>query len=726
MFAGLVAVVMMSGQQWEWEPADGPLKTRWAKDVHADKVLPEYPRPQMVRKDWVNLNGVWGYAVTSKSVTQTPKMVGPILVPFAIESSLSGVARRVSEDEVLWYRRSVNVKKPKGRMLLHFGAVDYQCQVWMNGREVGSHTGGYDPFSFDVTEAMQDGENEVVLRVTDATGDYQPRGKQWRKPQGIWYTATTGIWQTVWMEPVPESYIRDYRVTPDLRFGTARVTVDVSGGVAEVTVLDGKRAIGTATSTDGSEVSIPIKNPKLWSPEKPFLYRLRIRAKEGKRTLDEVEGYFAMRSAGLAKDDSGVLRLALNGKPTFMLGPLDQGFWPDGIYTAPTDEALKYDIEMTKKLGFNTIRKHVKVEPARWYYWCDKLGMMVWQDMPSPHFEGDAKPTSEQLRQFDVELERMIETHYNVPSIVMWVPFNEGWGQHETPRVVDLVRRLDHSRLINNASGWTDEKVGDTMDIHNYPAPAAPPNEPTRAAVLGEFGGLGLPIDGHTWSKQNWGYQGMSDRDALTDKYVRFLRQLYALKDKGLSAGIYTQTTDVETETNGLMTYDREILKVDEGRVRRANLGDFRGLRDPAVVIPTSQEKPLEWAYTFEAPRLNWMEKDFDDSSWKRGNAGFGTRETPAAAVGTLWNTSDIWIRREFLLPKRFYKHPQLRMHHDDDVEVYINGVLAFKGGRWTSDYDDFPMSPEAVRALIPGKNVIAIHCHQNSGGQYIDAGIVD
>lgn len=726
MLAALLATLAMTQTATDWPPTKAPIMTRWAKDLRTDNPLPEYPRPQMVRDNWTSLNGFWDYAISAIDAGDMPEPQGKILVPFPIESSLSGVMKRVSETEKLWYRRTFTAPKHSGRTLLHFGAVDYQCSVFVNGHSVVlNHTGGYDGFSSDITEELEPGENELVVRVFDATGGFQPRGKQWRKPEGIWYTPVTGIWQTVWLEQVPENYIPKMKITPDVASSTVEVTVIKPEGEFEVVALDGRTEIGRATGSAMKPISVPVPNPKLWSPEKPHLYQLVVRMKEGAKTLDTVKSYFGMRSVGLVKDENGVQRLALNGKPVFHIGPLDQGFWPDGIYTAPTDEALKYDIEITKKLGFNTIRKHVKVEPSRWYYWADKLGILVWQDMPSPHFDGDRQPDADEKSQFIEELMAMMEGLHNHPSIVMWVPFNEGWGQHATQHVVRFVRNADPSRLVNNASGWTDSGVGDVNDIHHYPAPRKPANEPTRAAVLGEFGGLGLAVDGHTWSKQNWGYQGVSDQQALTDKYVRFMKQVYELKAEGLAAAIYTQTTDVETETNGLLTYDRALIKVDVDRVARANRGDFKGLREPTVVVPTSQKDGIEWRFTFDKPAEDWFASAFDASAWRTGKAGFGTPGTPGSVCRTDWISSDIWIRRSFDLAK-VPARPLLRLHHDDDVEVYVNGVLALTRRGWTTDYEDFEMTKEAAAALKPGANVIAIHCHQNQGGQYIDAGIVE
>ncbi|MCL5281234.1 MAG: DUF4965 domain-containing protein [Planctomycetes bacterium] len=610
------AVVLLSPlAQGVWKPADGPLMTKWAQDVSPQNAHPEYPRPQMVREDWLNLNGLWDYAIKPKDAAKPDGFDGQILVPFPIESALSGVMKPVGPENRLWYRRTFTVPEKwnwsadKKRMLLHFGAVDWDATVLINGKEVGNHKGGYDPFALDITNALkQGGEQEIVLSVWDPTNTgTQPRGKQVLKPGGIWYTAVTGIWQTVWLEPVNTVYIKSLRMEPDIDAGVLRLNVELGGEVQdqnEYMVTAGVLGAepgsvqrsgpipADASARVGEPLEIRLKEPKLWSPDSPYLYYVSIllakprtspvpnSGKPGASGLlaDKVGTYFAMRKISLGKDEKGILRLCLNNKPLFRYGPLDQGWWPDGLYTAPTDEALKYDIEVTKQLGMNLARKHVKVEPDRWYYWCDKLGLLVWQDMPSgDRFIGgkdpDIKRTEESAKQYDTELTNIINAFRNHPSIVMWVPFNEGWGQFDTPRVVDMIRKLDPSRLVDNASGWTDRKVGDVMDIHQYPGPAVPRPEESRALVLGEFGGLGLPIPGHTWQQEkNWGYRSFTTRGELTDAYLNLIRKLHPMTgDQGLSAAVYTQTTDVEVEVNGLMTYDREIIKMDVETVAAAN-----------------------------------------------------------------------------------------------------------------------------------------------------------
>jgi hypothetical protein len=724
----------------DWTPAKGPLTTRWAKDVDPAKVHPEYPRPQLVRKDWLNLNGVWQLAFAKPDETAPVGKDLPerILVPFPVESALSGVMKRADR---LWYRRTFTVPKEWAgqRVLLHFGAVDWEATVHVNGQNLGTHRGGYDGFSFDITPALKTTpEQELIVGVWDPSdAGTQPRGKQVRKPGGIWYTPTTGIWQTVWLEPVPEAHITGLKIVPDLDNNKVRVTVMAAGAAEKdrvtIMVMEGDKSVAVRGGNRvGEVVEAEFADVKPWSPESPFLYGLRVQLRHKNDTeFDTVQSYFGMRKVAVGKDDKGVPRLLLNGKFVFQVGPLDQGFWPDGLYTAPTDEALKYDIEITKKLGFNMTRKHVKVEPDRWYYWCDRLGLLVWQDMPSgdrgvADGKGEITRTPESAKQYDLELKRMLDGLHNHPSIIMWVVFNEGWGQFDTVRVTNWTKQHDPTRLVNCASGWNDMKVGDVHDIHVYPGPGAPQPESVRAGVLGEFGGLGLGVDGHTWAQKTWGYRGTQDSADLTHKYERLLARAWRLKDeRGLSAAVYTQITDVETEANGLLTYDRDVIKVDLERVAAVNRGDLSRVPPTQVVVPTSQEQGLVWRYTFDKPAGDWFAANFDDSGWKEGPGGFGTKGTPGAVVRTEWKTADVWLRREFTLPDGPLANLALNVHHDEDVEIYINGVLAARARGYTTEYEELPLSAAARAALRPGKNVFAVHCHQTTGGQYVDVGIV-
>ncbi len=587
----LLLVLASSVANAQYKPAGDKIKTQWADQVTPDKVLPEYPRPLMTREHWANLNGLWNYAITSKDGKQPVTFDGEILVPFCIESSLSGVQKEVGADKALWYQRDFMVPKAwKGqRVLLHFGAVDWMADVWVNGIKVGSHTGGYTPFSFDITQALNGKTNELVVRVWDPTDDsYIPHGKQVNNPRGIFYTAVTGIWQTVWMEPVPDSYIASLHTVPNLDKATVTVTPEFKGltsdDLYQVEVLfEGERvASGKALGGQPVEVNMP-QGFRTWTPDRPNLYDLKVTVFRKGKIVDEVGSYFAMRCFGTKRDESGIVRLTLNGKPIFHFGPLDQGWWPDGLYTAPTDEALAYDIEKTKELGFNMIRKHVKVEPARWYYHCDRLGMIVWQDMPSggkgpgwqttQYFQGPESVRSLESEEcYKKEWREIIESLISQPCIGVWVPFNESWGQFKTPEIVEMTKKLDPTRLVNPASGGNFYACGDILDLHHYPEPKMVLYDPTRVTVLGEYGGIGRKVEGHTWVKdQGWGYVEFDSEEKVTDTYVEYANQLYYMVPQGFSAAVYTQTTDCETELNGLMTYDRKVIKLDKKRLLEIN-----------------------------------------------------------------------------------------------------------------------------------------------------------
>jgi len=551
----------------DWKPAESTLFTPWVEDVDPACPLPEYPRPQMVRDRWISLNGLWDYAIRPKDDAKPEDFDGEILVPFAAESALSGVKKRVGQENRLWYRRTMETPKlSEGeRLLLHFEGVDWHAIVWVNGRQMGDHRGGYDAFFVDITDALNDGDKqELVVSVWDPTdAGPQPRGKQVNNPRNIWYTPVTGIWRTVWLEVVPGVYIDSLSIVPDVDSDEVGVTVRVAGSDKPVDVWakasDGNQLVVEVRGRSGEPLTLPIADAKLWSPDSPFLYNLKAGIGSPESTgADAVDSYFGMRKIEVKKDESGINRIWLNGEVLFQIGPLDQGWWPGGLYTAPTDEALRYDVEMTRKLGYNMVRKHVKVEPRRWYYHCDQLGLLVWQDMPN----GSKGETFEQ------EWKNVIDMLCNSPSIVMWVPFNEGWGQYDTERIVQLTRQWDSTRLVNEASGWHNRGFGDVRDIHKYPGPAIPPLEENRAAVLGEFGGLGLPVEGHLWwSKRNWGYRNLQKKEQLQADYDELIHQLQPLVDKGLCAAVYTQTSDCEGEVNGLMTYDRKVLKFDPKRM---------------------------------------------------------------------------------------------------------------------------------------------------------------
>ncbi len=579
----------------QWKPAGDKIKTQWAETIDVNNVWQEYPRPIMERDKWQNLNGLWNYSVTDKNVSGHGEFQGKILVPFAIQSSLSGVQKSVSANEVLWYEREFTIpSKWNGQhILLHFGAVDWKADVWVNDIKVGSHTGGYAPFYFDITAALNaKGSNKLTVRVYDSTNNgYQPRGKQVFTPKSIWYTAVTGIWQTVWMEPVPERHISDLKITTNIDNGTVIVKPMVENNqgddIVNVKVLDKGNVIASAKALSGSDVEIVMPADfRLWSPDDPYLYDIEITLENKGKTIDRVSSYTAMRKISTYRGDDCITRMQLNNKNLFMMGPLDQGWWPDGLYTAPCDEAMRYDIEITKKLGFNMIRKHVKVEPARWYRYCDELGIIVWQDMPSgalnegygwidnyyyPNEEPNNRSYESETNYFK-EWGEIIDYLYSYPCVCVWVPFNESWGQFKTEEVAQWTKAKDPSRLVNPASGGNHFQCGDILDLHHYPQPQMYMFDSYRATVLGEYGGIGYAVENHLWvPDKNWGYIEFKSSKEVTDKYVEYGEMLLKLIDKGFSAAVYTQTTDCEVEVNGLMTYDRKVIKVDVDRVEKIN-----------------------------------------------------------------------------------------------------------------------------------------------------------
>ena len=587
----LAAGSILNAPAQAWRPAGDKLKTAWADEVDPACPLPEYPRPTLVRPEWRNLNGLWDYAILPADAPQPEHFDGKILVPYPVESSLSGVQRRLTENEVLWYERRFTVPAGwrQGALLLHFGAVDWEADIYLNGIRVGGHKGGYTAFSIDIAPYLTRGEQTLAVRVTDPTDrGTQPRGKQVTEARTIWYTPVTGIWQTVWLEPVPESRIAALRTTPDLdtkSLTVEAVTVGVRpGDIVGVTLRDNGRTVAEARAAAGEPLRLTLSDMKLWTPDTPVLYDLEATLLRGGKPVDRVGSYAAMRKNSTVRGKEGFLRLQLNDRECFQFGPLDQGWWPDGLYTAPTDEALVYDIVKTKELGFNMIRKHVKVEPERWYWHCDRLGILVWQDMPnggpSPewqnnrYFNGaEAERTAQSEEQFRREWKEIIDQLYTHPSVVMWVPFNEAWGQFKTAEIARWTKDYDPTRIVNAASGGNFyPDAGEVLDIHSYPHPRFFLFDIGRVNVIGEYGGIGLPLEGHLWQPdRNWGYIRFKNAGEVTDEYIRYAEMLERLIPTGCSGAVYTQTTDVEIEVNGLMTYDRKRMKVDERRLREVN-----------------------------------------------------------------------------------------------------------------------------------------------------------
>jgi hypothetical protein len=579
-FFGLLQMAAYGQSNWKMQPVN--IQTRWAKEVSPERTLTEYPRPQMVRAGWQNLNGLWQYTITPKDAAMPSDYTGTILVPYPIESALSGVKKPVLPHQNLWYKRNINKPELKNgeRALLNFGAVDWQTTVYLNNKQVGQHTGGYQSFSIDITNALQQGKNELVLRVYDPTDQGpNPHGKQVLNPADIYYTPTTGIWQTVWMEVVPAASITDIKLTPDVDQEVLHVTVKAPSECEVVLTAsaDGK-TISTVKGTPGTDIQLPVKQAKLWSPNNPFLYDLEVALVRDGKTSDKVKSYFGMRKVEIKKDAAGFDRIFLNNQYTYNLGTLDQGFWPDGLLTAPTDEALAFDIKAIKAMGFNTIRKHIKVEPARWYYHCDKLGMLVWQDFVNPPHQMPEGAKEE----FEREVAATMDQLHNHPCITTWVLFNEKWGVFDQQRLTEWVKKSDPSRLINGHSGemlWVNEQLrspspnawvsADMTDVHSYPDPMNAPAQEGKARILGEFGGIGVFIADHQWNPMNaWGYIQVTP-SSLKGKYTIMNQHLKLLEKEGLSGSIYTQPFDVEGEQNGLMTYDREIVKIPFEELRK-------------------------------------------------------------------------------------------------------------------------------------------------------------
>jgi len=624
---------MDKNSQTRWRAATAPLQSRFAADLNPANPLPEYPRPQMVRQGpagdpgWRSLNGLWRFGIT-RAGAEAARGDREILVPFPIESSLSGVGEPLQPGQCLWMHRTFEVPRPwqDRRVVLHFGAVDWEAHVIVNGKAVGSHRGGFGAFSFDITDALRgDGEQVLQVAVIDPTGKQgQAVGKQSLKPKLVFYSAVSGIWQTVWLESVPEASIRNLRLEPQIGGEEILVTPEISGdptglhirlvareqafpedGAPTPVVAQGETAAGEA-------LSLRPDAPRLWSRTDPHLYGLRAELCRGDQILDTIDSYFGLRWFDIRQDRHGEARLQWNGEPVFQLGPLDQGYWPDGLYTAPTDEALRFDVEQIDQMSFNMVRKHIKVEPMRWYHHCDRLGLAVWQDMPcgkrgslpfffwTPWFLATGKHLSDDRMRwrhgrgrradreaFHVELDEMVHQLRDVPCIAGWVPFNEAWGQFDSAAAVEKIRAIDTSRPIDAASGWFDQGAGDLLTSHHYPSPVAPRDSGSRAQGCSEYGGLGLIEPGHIWEeKQKFVYRMMDSSEALTAEYLRLLDKLRPLIEKGLSQAVYTQITDVEIEVNGLLTYDRAVEKLDLEKITQAHreLLEFaRAHTDPAA-----------------------------------------------------------------------------------------------------------------------------------------------
>jgi len=767
----------------KWRLVEGPLMTPWANDVSVDGPWSEHPRPLLKRDSWLCLNGLWDYCVQPRGEKPPARYQGQILVPFPIESALSGVMTPLGPNQTLWYHRTFNIPEAwKGkRVLLHFDGADWEAEVWLNGRPLGRHRGGYDSFDFDITDTLRtDGSQDLVVAVWDPTDtSWQMRGKQSLRPGGCSYTACSGLWQTVWLEAVPAAYIEDVHVHTQLAEtkGLVNLTIDgrmppdhsirlrvqlfddengqnclVSKGMryevppaARRNLVDFYQAKSTWFSLD---VDLTVDPARPWSCESPHLYGLLMELEdETTGAVDRVESYVGIREVSIGQDVQGNPILLLNGQPLTLVGALDQGYWPDGIYTAPTDEALVFDIKSAKRLGLNAVRKHVKVEPQRWYYWCDHLGLLVLQDFPSGNAGDpvmDRARSPEAASQWETEAREILRELGNHPSIIMWIVFNEGWGQFDTLRHVRWIKQSDPARLVNEASGFPWHGGGDVVDSHG----GTPPRDAQRISITSEDGGWGALALGHSWNDSlAWAYRtyeptswrpipGMQPplpplteeaQDWLTRWVGRLFQSFWQQKGHDGRCGyFYTQLTDVETECNGLLTYDRAMFKVkpDSLRPRVVGLCPLAG----EEVVATARQGGGVWRFTTENPPPEWMQSDFDDKSWASAISGFGCKGTPGAIVNTEWTTGQIWLRREFQLSDTIIGQRdrlRLRIHHDEDVVAYLNGVEAFREAGFLTDYDDVEIAPAALATLRAGRNILAVTCQQTEGGQYIDVGLI-
>ena len=718
----IAALVLMPAMAWT--PQGDKIKTEWAEKVTPQNVWHNYPRPQLKRTEWTNLNGLWQYAVTDMTVEKKKvKFQGEILVPFSIESSLSGVAQTFTPENKLWYRREFTVADQSNDKvtILHFGAVDYECNVWVNDKLVGNHKGGNNPFSFDITKYLKrKGPQVLELSVVDPTDtESVTRGKQQLNQRGIWYTPVSGIWQTVWMETVEESHIVSILPQANISKNTVTLHFDIAEKERRqdlnIRILDGQKVLANINERVNDKIEIKLPETILWTPETPKLYTIKAELVEKNVILDRVESYFAMREVSTVTDDKGYRRVGLNGKAIFQWGTLDQGWWPDGLLTPPSAEAMLWDMVQLKNMGFNTIRKHIKVEPALYYYYADSLGIMMWQDMPSGYatprkdieFLNSDSPEdwnapADVAAQRQTELNEMIDNLRFFPSITTWVIFNEGWGQHNTKAITEWAQKKDPTRLINGVSGWTERFVGNMYDIHNYPATSMifPQYCGNRISVLGEFGGLGLPIQDHLWNPnmRNWGYKNMDGSVDFVNDYTRLIFDLETLIAQGLSAAIYTQTTDVEGEVNGLITYDRKVIKLPAPFL---NILHSRLFKTPAAktvtLIADSQNGPQQ-------------DREITLNGVKQ------TVKTPYTIKGDATVTAVHKFKTD-----KLFANLSLWLNVNDYAKVKLNGVTVLdQPVRYTRHYNQYNISNFASY-LIKGENILEIEVSQKENGKNME-----
>jgi hypothetical protein len=709
-------------QAQDWKPAKVALTTKWGKEVTPANVWQQYPRPQMQRTTWMNLNGIWDYAVLTKGQSAPAKFDGQILVPFCLESSLSGVGKPLLPTQELWYTKKFTVPATwAGKdVVLHFDGVDWETKLWVNGKKVGEHKGGSDPFSFNITPYLKNGEQQIVMSVWDPTDtDLQARGKQVLDPRGIWYTAVSGIWQTVWLEPLNKTSVQQFVPVPDIDNGKISFTTTASSITGKeqlhFVIKHQGKVIKDTVAAFANNISVTIPSAKLWTPEYPNIYTVDVELRSRDKVTDQFNTYFAMRKISLGSDKNGYTRLMLNNKPIFQYGTLDQGWWPDGLLTPPSDEAMLFDMVKLKEMGFNMLRKHIKVEPSRYYYHADTMGLLLWQDMPSgfagtgpSHVAADAKEDwvrpAESAKQFEAEWKAIMDHLKFFPSIVMWVPLNEGWGQYDTKRLAAWTKSYDPTRLVDAPSGWTDRGVGDVNDAHQYPGPGMEPPSANkgRAIVLGEFGGLGLVVKDHIWNpnKRNWGYKTYLENQTLTSEYTQLMYNMELMVPRGLAAAIYTQTTDVEGEVNGLITYDREVIKIPEEMLRILHAPLYRELAGKITFINKQSETDANKFKSTQGKVSNdWLNMSAPENFTE-------TSEPVALKTGaSVYSYQDFNIAD---MPSGL----GLKLLGFGDAKVYLNGKLVWQEDkiRTKRHYDDINLSNN-IKYLMPGNNRIAIEC---------------
>ncbi len=703
---------------FSWQPVGNMLKTVWANQISPENVWQSYPRPQLRRETWQNLNGLWNYAITAKDVKKANvKFQGEVLVPFSIESSLSGVQKHFSPCDKLWYSRQFTLDNAlKGKeIILHFEAVDYDCEVWVNNHRVGTHKGGNNRFSFDITRFLRkSGEQKLELSVIDPTDTESiSRGKQQLDQRGIWYTPVSGIWKTVWIEGVSKATIESILPQSDLKEETVQLNFKSKGltgrETLHIVVKDGDKVLKSINQPYQESVEIEMKDAQWWTPNTPQLYQVDVELCKGSKVLDRVQSYFAMREIDIVKDKNGYQRIALNGNIIFQYGTLDQGWWPDGLLTPPSEKAMIYDLVKLKEMGFNTLRKHIKVEPEQYYYYADSLGLMVWQDMVSgfatqrkkqEHVSSKApedwKATDAHKAQWEGELFGMIDQLRFYPSITTWVVFNEGWGQYDTKNVVNRVKAYDDTRIINGVSGWTDRKAGEMYDVHNYPVASMviPAYNDNRISVLGEFGGYGMPIQDHLWdpNRRNWGYKKIDGGLDFAKNYTRVVYDLESLIAQGLAAAIYTQTTDVEGEVNGFMTYDRKVTKMPEDMLHFIHSRLYNVESKPMVTLIEDGQSGKPRKLTLE---VDGQEQHFDDIAQFKGKHTIKAAEKFYSFEE--YNNLVLWIR----------------MH--GKLKVWLNDKLVFNQGTiHTRHYNQFNVSNYS-QYLRKGENELKVELQYDS-----------